>query len=132
MMLICLLFLVSGCKEKLTYDYLMMHPNTLEREAMRCQFTVDAPQCNMILNTAADFISLANAQHNNPEQFGETIMQAEVVVQQFKEKIEVIQQKKLSSDMKEQLKKTEDAYHRARQRVKIFLAVMRVLRENGI
>lgn len=74
-MFVLLAFLVS-CADHYSHDFLMLHPDTLRKEANLCDGKVD-PYCVMVNNTLSEFIELVNAFSNSPEKFGEQLLAEE-------------------------------------------------------
>ena len=79
---IFLLFLLTGCKEKLTYSYLTQHPAVLKKAVVRCQSMNQSSnrtgQCAIVMQAAADIMALLSEQQVDPEKFGQRVMDAEI------------------------------------------------------
>jgi hypothetical protein len=71
-------FLVfAGCKqEPLTYIELMQHPDVLHERYMSCQ-GVDSPECQLVKHAAQDFLALSTQGQENPELFGQNLIEAQ-------------------------------------------------------
>ena len=65
---------LTGCQQQNTYDYYMLHPKELKKEYTRCQ-TVKAPHCEAVTRAADDFTELLEDESNDPEAFGQKIIQ---------------------------------------------------------
>lgn len=84
-------FLFSSCNLSLTYDYLMQHPERLQKEISRCAISDDA-SCILVKEAAQDFIELVNERREDPEEFGLKILRAQ---QQFSKQASSEQFKKI-------------------------------------
>ncbi|HVE44383.1 MAG TPA: hypothetical protein VNC84_04530 [Gammaproteobacteria bacterium] len=85
--LLCLL--LTGCVDKTSYTYLVQHPRFLKEQGVLCE-TV-SPQtayCKTVLEASVYVSGLFEAAEQDPERFGERIMQVEGAVVQAKEKYE--------------------------------------------
>ena len=72
-----LFLLLGGCKaEPLTYDFLMQHPTVLQKEITRCQDNNSA-ECAVLNQAAHDFLQLINDRRDDPEEFGQQVMQVQ-------------------------------------------------------
>lgn len=69
-------FLLMSCQNKLTYDYLLTHPQYLQSQYERCE-NVELPECEMIRRAAMDFGALVKHQMQNPDRFGQEIREAQ-------------------------------------------------------
>ena len=69
-------FILSGCNENQNYDYLMEHPEQLEKAYAHCR-TQPAPGCDEVVRAAEDFSSLIEQHNENPELVGLQIMRAQ-------------------------------------------------------
>lgn len=73
---------LSGCRQPMTRDYLLTHPDALKREITRCH-SVEAQnesmvrQCEMVMSVMNEFIGLLSELKDNPEAFGKRIISAE-------------------------------------------------------
>ena len=132
--------MLVGCQEKVNYTYLMEHPAFLKDEVMRCEssggkVSSDAPSCDLVMRAANDFTNLINEQQEDPEKFGQRILDAESTY--VKAKINLKEEKKSLSLLKdkkgesaeqkiaqEKLEKAEKDYQEKRTDVKILLAVV--------
>lgn len=68
--------LLSGCQQTQNYDYLMQHPAVLQKEYASCRGEATA-QCDEVVRAAEDFRVLIHQRSDNPELFGQQIMQAQ-------------------------------------------------------
>jgi len=83
MALIFVPLVLAGCNEEVTYSYLIQHPSFLQKEAARCQSydTLTKNQeayCEMVDRAVRDVISLINEQQEDPEGFGQRILDAQI------------------------------------------------------
>jgi hypothetical protein len=80
-------FILAACEpSKQDYAYLMTHPKVLEEEAGRCQ-SIANMKCEAVAKAANDFSVLLNQRQNDPEKFGESIMQLEYQISLLKTKL---------------------------------------------
>lgn len=72
------LFLLSGCQQPpLTYDYLMQHPDVLQKQYEACRGEA-TPQCEDVVTAAENFSALAHQRAENAEGMGLEIMHAQL------------------------------------------------------
>lgn len=77
MTLVTATFLLTSCGHSYTHDYLLAHPSVLQKEMMSCQNSTNYSYCNMVNQVGNQYSILANARHDDPEQFGKQILQSE-------------------------------------------------------
>ncbi len=75
-MIVLSTFVLSGCKQTLSYDYLMQHPEILQKEYEQCRSQA-AAQCDEVVRAAEDFRSLIEQYNEDPESMGLQIMRAQ-------------------------------------------------------
>jgi len=80
--LIVLPLLLIGCKEKQSYSYYMRHPLELKGEITECQSILEktkeqAAKCEIIMYAAMNITALVNLQQQDPEKFGQRILEAQ-------------------------------------------------------
>jgi hypothetical protein len=73
---------LNGCQKKVTYSYLMRHPDFLENESLRCSVSEPETQdddtyCEMVAQAMTDLANMANTQQRKPEEFGLLVMATE-------------------------------------------------------
>lgn len=130
-------FFIVGCKKEWTYTDLIEQPALLDQQIEQCETTHEATeekafQCSLVMQASTYFSSLVNQQKENPEQFGERILQAEMLVAEIEEELRNQEkQLKFQNETQEQLKKTQSrleetrALYEARvSEVKVLLAVI--------
>jgi hypothetical protein len=76
MSVVFLCFALSSCQQTLSYDYLMQHPDVLEKEYEYCR-NQTRTQCDEVVRAAEDFRSLIQKHNEDPESTGLQIMQAQ-------------------------------------------------------
>lgn len=64
---------ISACDDKLTYEYLILHPNMLEQAYSECQIN-DVAACQEIKRAAHEMGELVYEQASHPEEFGKRIL----------------------------------------------------------
>ena len=82
LMIVLAVCMFTGCKENLSHSYLMQHPLVLKKEVTRCQSLVDkssdqATQCASVMSAARDMMAIINEQQEDPEKFGQKILDTE-------------------------------------------------------
>lgn len=88
--IVSLMFLtLTGCKEPLSYSYLMRHPQVLKKEIDNCQddelsSTERAQYCRMIMFAAENMLSYLKQQQESPENFGNRLLSMEMKVAKTK------------------------------------------------
>lgn len=102
MMLLCLF--LTACNNKLSYDYLVLHPHTLEKAYSECQMN-DTPSCQEIKRAAHDMGELIYEQAADPEEFGKKIIALQQQLQ-----LEQKQNKDARNIYDEHLKKLQIMY----------------------
>lgn len=69
--------MLNGCQQKpLSYDYLMQHPEVLQKQYEQCRGQSTA-QCDEVIRAAEDFSALTHQRAENAEGMGLEIMQAQ-------------------------------------------------------
>ena len=129
-----MLVVLTGCKEKLTYQYMMRHPAFLQTELKRCNsLTIKTgtqiTECAEVDRAGTDFQSLLNEQKIDPAPFGKRVMDAERESVNAKEQMEKAHQalQSGSGDLREAENKFQNAkrfYKEKLNAVKVMLAVI--------
>jgi hypothetical protein len=130
---------LTGCKEELTYSYLMQHPSALKQALDNCESTnkqssVEAAQCNMAVNADAALRTLINNMLQDPEKFGQNILDEEAAcvkakdsLHEAKQRLETLRAKSASSAevqaVEDVVNKAKQSYQDEREKVAILLAV---------
>lgn len=75
--------MLTGCEDKLSYSYLISHPIKLKAAVEKCQSMTtkteeQSTQCEVVMFAATNFMSVLSDEQNNPQQFGQRIMQSEI------------------------------------------------------
>ncbi|HEX2548772.1 MAG TPA: EexN family lipoprotein [Gammaproteobacteria bacterium] len=71
-----ILFFLAGCQKEFTYDYLITHPQFLQKEYEKCENT-ERPECETIRRVAMDFSATVRHQMQDPDRFGREVMEAQ-------------------------------------------------------
>ena len=138
--LIFFILLATGCKEKLTYSYLLTHPAILKDAITDCKDS-DTPSpemtthCEMVLTAAENIASIITEQQADYEKFGQRILQTEIAYGKAKESIQTARQQLalLKRDRAAQdviqaaqvaLDKAKQACEAKQQEVQVLLAVV--------
>ena len=131
--------ILTGCREELNYTYLMQHPVTLKEEVMRCESnggksTPGGPTCDLVMRAANDFTSIISEQQENPEKFGQRILDAETDCVKAKDNVDDVRQSLVTlknkhasatelQPVQEKLDQTAKIYQEKKDEVKVLLAV---------
>ena len=89
------MFTVSGCKQKLTYQYLMEHPTMVQAELDRCKSKTEPKtkerdeRCEIVENAGRSLMFDLYQYQNDPEKFGLQIMVMEDDIQNLKQRIQL-------------------------------------------
>jgi hypothetical protein len=140
LIILSLLPVLTGCNEKQTYSYYMRNPEVLKKAVMRCQSNTqtskeDIAQCEIVLYSATKMIALVNEQQENPEKFGQRILDAEAEYVNAKEAVrkaqanvdELKNQQTSAADLmaaQDDLYKAKKAPADQLQEIKVLLAVV--------
>jgi hypothetical protein len=135
-----ILIALSGCNKKLSYSYLMQHPDVLKQKIADCQSTdekskEEIKECEIVLYAAANMVSLINEQREDPEKFGLRILNIEIAYMKAKEELRIAQQAVIplqhKKAMNEELQPANKALDQAqksyldkREELRVLLAVM--------
>jgi hypothetical protein len=120
--LVFLTFMASfllGCHEEITYTYLMQHPHRLQTVLDECQHQTYS-YCDEAHRAAQDFAVFVDQRAENPELFGQKIME---VQQQLALSLKNYLQVKQEGNA-ESIKVAEQAYHAQKDKLKILYAVV--------
>ena len=80
--------LLAACNNETSPDYLMRHPDVLQREVKQCAETdQNAAHCQMVQNTRQEFVSLVEAMQADPEGFGADILHAEMKTAHYQQAV---------------------------------------------
>ncbi|MBX3709751.1 MAG: EexN family lipoprotein [Gammaproteobacteria bacterium] len=139
--IVILLPVLTGCHEKHTYSYYMQHPEVLKKAVATCQSSrllskEQVAQCEVILYSATNMISLINEQQADPEAFGQRIMDAQAAYIKLKDEVrkaqvslDVLKKDKQASTS--DVRAAQDDWYKAKkacaeqfQEVKVLLAVV--------
>lgn len=142
LLLVCFCGLsLSACKQgSYTYEYLIQHPNVLEKEYDRCkslqQMTSDQEEQCQVVDRAVNIVTeTISEQRNGPEKFGLRVLLTEIAVNDLQVKLDHAQEKLAalqanSAPEKAVQKATEEvegltqAYNDKKNEVLMLLAVM--------
>ncbi len=91
---IFLALLVTACDHTATPEYLMRHPNVLEREVQTCDVqATNSVYCKMVFNTRSMFVNLIDEMQSDPEAFGQSILDLEMQTAQLRDAVQQAKQK---------------------------------------
>lgn len=132
-------FFLAGCEKPVTYAYLIQHPTVLKKELDNCQLTTvntkaQTERCEIVLYAATTLASLINDMQQDPEKYGQAIMDQEVACVKLKtdqhdlqKALATLSEKNASSAeidvLKIKLDQAEKKYQEQREKVKAMLAV---------
>lgn len=139
-LIVFLLFLLTGCKEKQTYTYYLQHPLVLKQAVSECQSSSEKikeqeEQCDIVMSAANKILELINDQQTHPEGFGQRILDEQREYAKLKEQavkakaaLVSLKQKPASSlelrAAQDDLYKAKKACYEQAQHIKILLAVL--------
>lgn len=133
---------LAGCNEKLTYAYLMQHPDVLKAEIQRCESlsinqrtSENSAQCKIVANAANDMLIFISAQQQDPQEFGQKILDLQMAfaksAQQLadaEQAVAALKTKNASSPelqtANEKLTQVQNTYENQRQQINAMLAVV--------
>lgn len=130
------MFILTGCEEKISYSYLMEHPQKLQKEVEKCEENNSATEeCKIVSYAANNVMMLINEQQADPEKFGDKLLQQQTELGELKIKINSAQQKlsqlKMQKENAEKIKAAQNnleemqkQYQDQYQEVKYKLAVI--------
>lgn len=77
-----LLIMLTGCDQKLSYEYLLQHPSVTRDEASKCmdskyQTPEKNNQCKIVMAAVSKLMIVISEQQQDPEAFGQKIMDLE-------------------------------------------------------
>lgn len=123
--ILVLLMLVglTACEKKLTYSYLISHPQELKAEMDRCQTSDNNDQrCEIVLYAAANLTAIIRDQQADPQKFGQRVMDTQVqcvvdkkALQTAKEHLAALQKQNASAA---ELAAAKDAVLKAKKTLK--------------
>lgn len=120
--------LFLGCQPTLSREYLLQHPNQLQKEYERCQLSnTNTTYCDDVLQAVQEFTKLMNMHRINQQTFGQTILDAEMQMVKDREilnEAEKASQSNPSADMQKKLNVAKDAYQVQSNYVQTLLAVV--------
>lgn len=71
----------TGCHQlPLTYEFLMQHPDIINKEFTHCQNESTSASCDLVQQAAKDFLLLSEERANDPLAFGKKIRDAQMVL----------------------------------------------------
>ncbi|HEX4045819.1 MAG TPA: hypothetical protein VHZ76_09160 [Gammaproteobacteria bacterium] len=133
--------LLTGCEENMTTAYLLQHPTVLKKEVDHCQdkeaisALTRSSHCQMIFETAKEFMELANAQQMDPESFGQLILTTEMEGMKAKQEmlateqmLNTLRMEKANAEKmraaEEMLQQAQQLYQAKLEKAKVMLAVV--------
>jgi hypothetical protein len=116
--LISFLFLTS-CQKEENYDYFMQHPDVLYKAVEICQ-QQNHPFCADVNLASNDFSALVNERAEDPELFGQKIMQEQARAVNL---LQIYQQTQQIGDVGK-VKSAARAYRSQKTKIKILYAVI--------
>lgn len=122
--------LLSACFEQppqpLTYDYLMQHPDTLAEQYKQCE-KQKAANCEVVEKAFFDFSNLFQDQRQNPEAFGQRMLEAELASQMAGEGLKAAQEAyaaQPTEEAKQVLDRAKKAYQEKQDAVTYMLVII--------
>ncbi|MFZ2315673.1 MAG: EexN family lipoprotein [Gammaproteobacteria bacterium] len=128
--LLMMTLLLSACFEKppqpMTYAYLMQHPDELAKQYKQCE-TQKTANCELVEKAFFDFSNLFQDERQNPEGFGQRILEAELASQMAEDVLKMAQEaytKQPTEEAQQVLARAEKAYQEKRDAVTYMLVVV--------
>lgn len=135
-------FLLISCNNSFSHEYLLEHPDVLQKELTRCQESGEyTSYCDGVKQAGQEFMALVSARGNDPELFGRQILQAQSELADEKEKLEQLRQEQEQmkgspatelQDMQKKLDLVKTTYQAKEQKVKVLLAVVAATTSNEL
>jgi beta-N-acetylglucosaminidase len=128
-----LTIVLTACDKKMTYSYLMTHPQVLQTAVEKCQEdNSDEETCRVVSYAANNMITIINEQQKDPEKFGEKLMQSQWQLSDLEQKMQMAKAKlntlkTSSSNLKTAQKdfaEAQKAYQDKKAEVQVMLAVL--------
>jgi len=133
-------FLLSGCNKEFSYTYLIQHPDVLSQEYADCQSAAAksperVAQCEMVNNAVSNMKTVIDQAQEDPQQFGQLILDKEAACVQTKDALQQAQQSAASLKAKnasaveiaaaeQKVSVIEQQYRKQHDEVKLMLAVL--------
>lgn len=131
---------LMGCSQKTTYSYLIEHPTELKNQFDACQSLEQkspdqVTQCEEVTRAAAYVSAVINEQQQNPEAFGQKVLDIEAAnvklekaVEEAQQNIAALKAKQASASelqsAQQALASAESQLNTQRQQLKVMLAVI--------
>jgi hypothetical protein len=135
-LILVMLIGLTACEKKLTYSYLISHPQELKAEMDRCQTSDNNDQrCEIVLYAAANLTAIIRDQQANPEKFGQRVMDTQVqcladkkALQTAKANLAALQKQQASAaeitSAQTEVAKAQQRFKDKREEVRMLLAVL--------
>lgn len=140
----CFIFLsvafLMGCKKELTSSYLLQHPQVLKQEVTHCQLmgqktAEQEARCRIVMDAAVDLTMMLNKQQEDPEKFGQQLLDTEIACIKLKNEWQKGEQHIASLKAKQasvaelkaaqtDLDKVREQYHQQHEDIKNMLAII--------
>ena len=125
-------FALIGCEKKTDYQYLMTHPMVLQKQMTFCKTNSpktlqEMAHCRVVTYAAVNFTSLLMTQQQDPQKFGQQIMDAQYASIQASAKLAAVQASFDMANTKNNgmnLEKAKQDYQNKLAEVDVLLAVL--------
>lgn len=119
-----MLFL-SSCTQNYTYSYLIQHPAVLKKELDKCEANLnfsseERAQCGIVMEAARHVSEFINELQENPEQFGQQILNAQLSLIKLKDNIQQAKQ----TGLDEKISAAKKAYRDKQDDINSMLAIV--------
>lgn len=128
--LLTITLLLSACFEHppqpMTYAYLMQHPDMLAEQYKQCE-KLKTANCDVVEKAFFDFSNMFQEQRQNPEGFGQRVLEAELASQMAEDGLKTAQEayaKQPTEEAKQVLARAEKAYQEKRDAVIYMLVII--------
>lgn len=131
--------LLAACSKQPTYSDLIQDPAHLKNELAYCETAPlsgrDISRCKMVIYAAKQVVSFVNEAQEDPEKFGQRLLDAQTALVQLQSAVDAARQKVHALERthaseidiqtaKKMLKKVREQYKEREQEVNLMLAVI--------
>jgi hypothetical protein len=136
-------FVMTACQKNLSFSYLVRHPSALKKEIIYCrpdhllssQDNEKIKYCQMVMVAAERLLSVLTEQQENPEKFGEKLLNLQTTLHQTKHAFDVAEKDLMTlqkqhasstaiSEGKERRDRLKKRYDEQKEEIQVMLAVI--------
>ncbi len=113
-----------GCDRKpLTYVYLMQHADEMQQAVADCQGQ-STPECMMVKKAAQDYVDLNNIHQDNPELFGQRLLQTQQDYAKVTADLNTLKQKPSDANNQKQMVALSEQATALSEKISAMLAIV--------